>query len=154
MSETGGKTSTGIQENVAGLLCYLGWWVTGIIFLILEKENKFVRFHATQSLILFGLIFIIAIIFSPIPFLSIIGVIVWIIGVILWIVMMLMAYQGKMYKLPWIGNLAEKYSRTAFVGQESDTKSTKAENKIQADTEGQGKAEDTADTENKEDTED
>jgi uncharacterized membrane protein len=131
MSDTERKTSTGIQENVAGLLCYLGWWVTGIIFLILEKENKFIRFHATQSLILFGIIFIVAIIFSPIPFLSIIGVIVWIIGVILWIVMMLMAYQGKTYKLPWIGNLAEKYSRTAFTGQETDTKPADAGNQTQ-----------------------
>jgi len=122
MSSTEGKTSTGIQENMAGLLCYLGWWVTGIIFLILEKQNKFVRFHATQSLILFGLIFIIAIIFSPIPIIGFIGTIFWVIGVILWIVLMVMAYQGKTYKLPWIGNLAEKYSKTAFTGEDSASK--------------------------------
>ena len=38
------KTSTGLDENVAGLLCYIGWWVSGLIFLLIEKENKFVRY--------------------------------------------------------------------------------------------------------------
>ena len=50
------KTSTGLTENVAGLLCYILGWITGIIFLILEPDNKFVRFHAIQSIIVFGII--------------------------------------------------------------------------------------------------
>ena len=48
MSEAKGKTSLGMEQNVEGLLCYVAWWVTGIIFLMLEKDNKFVRFHALQ----------------------------------------------------------------------------------------------------------
>jgi uncharacterized membrane protein len=40
------KTSTGLEENVAGLLCYLFGWVSGLVFLLLETENRFVRFHA------------------------------------------------------------------------------------------------------------
>ena len=48
-----GKTSVGLQANVAGLLCYLVGWITGLIFFLIEKENKFVRFHALQSLITF-----------------------------------------------------------------------------------------------------
>lgn|SRR5699024_1358722 len=51
-SET--KTAIGLEENIAGLLCYLFTFVSGIIFLLIEKENKFVRFHAMQSLIFFG----------------------------------------------------------------------------------------------------
>jgi len=47
------KTSLDLDENMAGLLCYIGGWITGIIFLVLEKENKFVRFHALQSLLTF-----------------------------------------------------------------------------------------------------
>ena len=49
-----GKTSTGIQANVAGLLSYVLGWLTGLIFFLIEKENKFVRFHAAQSLVVFG----------------------------------------------------------------------------------------------------
>ena len=44
-------TSTGLSPNVAGLLCYVAGWITGIIFFVLERRNKFVRFHAAQSII-------------------------------------------------------------------------------------------------------
>jgi len=103
------KTSSGMQQNVGGLLSYLLWWVTGIIFFIIEKENKFVRFHAFQSILAFGAITIIQIILSFIPIIGwILGIIVWIGSVILWIVCMMKAYQGKLYKLPIVGNIAEK----------------------------------------------
>ena len=106
------KTSTGLTENVAGLLCYVLGWVSGIVFLIIEPENKFVRFHAFQSIIVFGLISLVGIVFSPIPFLG--GGITWIasvIGFIIWIVLMVMAVQGRKYKLPWAGDLAEKWAK-------------------------------------------
>ena len=67
-----------LKPNIAGLLCYLLFWVTGIIFLILEKKNQFVRFHAMQSIITFGALTIIAIIFNFIPFGWIINIIVFI----------------------------------------------------------------------------
>ena len=50
---TGGST-TGLEPNIAGLLCYLGGWITGIVFLVIEQKNKFVRFHALQSIVTFG----------------------------------------------------------------------------------------------------
>ncbi len=105
------KTSTGLQQNVAGLLCYLAWWVTGIVFLVIEKENKFVRFHAWQSIFTFGPITILQIILSFIPFGFVIGIIVWILSVILWIVCMLRAYQGQLFKLPIAGNIAGNQSK-------------------------------------------
>ena len=114
MSEGNSKTSTGIQQNSAGLLCYLGWWITGIIFFVLEKENKLVRFHAVQSIIAFGILFIIMVVLGPIFTVIHLGIITSIIGLlafILWIVMMVFAAQGKMTKLPWVGDLAEKYSK-------------------------------------------
>ena len=100
------KTSTGLEENVAGLLCYVLGWITGIIFLIIEPTNKFVRFHAFQSIIVFAILTVANIIFTWIH----IGWIIGIIGFILWIVLMVMAVQGKKYKLPWAGNLAEKWA--------------------------------------------
>ena len=103
------KTSTGLTENVAGLLCYVLGWISGIVFLLLERENKFVRFHAIQSICVFGIITIVNLILGWIPVLgTIIGVIIWIIGLILWIVLMIKAYQGVKYKLPWAGDIAEK----------------------------------------------
>ncbi len=105
----GTKTSTGINENVAGLLCYLAGWITGLIFLLIEKENRFVRFHAMQSIITFGGLTVLVIILGFIPMLGwILLSIVWIVELVLWILLMIKAYQGEMYKLPVIGDLAEK----------------------------------------------
>jgi uncharacterized membrane protein len=71
------KTSNGLEENVAGLLCYVLGWITGLVFILIEKENKFVRFHAMQSIVVFGGLTVISIIVSWIPFLG------WILGTIL-----------------------------------------------------------------------
>jgi len=104
------KTSTGLQENVAGLLCYVLGWVSGLVFILLEAENKFVRFHAMQSIIVFGVLNIIGIVFGWIPWLGlVIGSLVGLFGFVLWIVLMVKAYQGVMYKLPVAGDLAEKW---------------------------------------------
>ena len=104
------KTSTGLAENVAGLLCYVLGWISGIVFLLIERENKFVRFHAMQSIVVFGAITIANAVLDWIPFIgAFFAVIILIIGFILWIVLMIKAYQGTMYKLPWSGNLAEKW---------------------------------------------
>lgn len=106
------ETKTGLAENVAGLLCYVLGWVSGIVFLIIEPENKFVRFHAFQSIIIFAIISVAAIVFSPIPILgTIISWILSVAGFILWVVLMVMAAQGKKYMLPWAGNFAEKWSK-------------------------------------------
>jgi uncharacterized membrane protein len=101
-------TSTGLSPNVAGLLCYVGGWISGIIFFVLEQKNKFVRFHAAQSIVTFGIITVAGIILGLIPvvgvvFSSIIGVI----GFIVWIVMIVKASNGEWYKLPWVGDVAE-----------------------------------------------
>jgi uncharacterized membrane protein len=105
------KTSTGLQENVAGLLSYVGWWVSGIVFLLLEPENKFVRFHAIQSIVVFGFITVAGWVLGLLPFAGgWIGRIVGLVGVALWIVLMVKAYQGARYKLPIAGDLAEKWA--------------------------------------------
>ena len=105
------ETETGIKENVAGLLCYILGWVTGIVFLIIEPKNKFVRFHAIQSIIVFGAYFIVIMIFTWIPIIGlIIAIIMWIIWFIFWILLMYKAYQGEKYKIPIAGDMAEKWA--------------------------------------------
>jgi len=105
------KTESGLQENVAGLLCYTLLWVSGLIFYLIETDNKFVRFHAVQSMIVFGFLNIAGIVFGWIPWLGwIMGSFVGLLVFVLWIVLMVKAYQGTMYKLPVVGDLAEKWS--------------------------------------------
>jgi uncharacterized membrane protein len=113
-----GKTSTGIQANVAGLLCYVLGWITGLVFFLIEKENKFVRFHALQSMIVFGALFILQIVVGM--FLGVLAMIhlgiliplfnglVALVSLVLWVVLMIKAYQGEKYKLPIAGDIAEK----------------------------------------------
>ncbi len=111
------KTSIGLTENVAGLLCYVLGWVSGLVFLLIEEENKFVRFHAIQSIVTFGSITVVSIALSIIGLIPYLGVIFnianWMIGIlafVLWIVLMVKAVQGTKYKLPWAGDFAEKRS--------------------------------------------
>jgi uncharacterized membrane protein len=112
------KSSTGLDENIAGLLCYLGWWITGLIFFLIEKDSKFVKFHALQSIIVFGVITaaeIVLNIFGQIPFIGFIfgylGYLVWLFAIVLMIILMVKAYQHELFKLPWAGNLAEKQTK-------------------------------------------
>ena len=109
MSAVKGKTSTGLEPNVAGLLCYLFGWVTGIIFIILEKDNKFVRFHALQSIIVFGILSVARSVLWAIPFIGwIVAIFLGPVTFILWLVLMIKAYQGEKFKIPWAGDFAEK----------------------------------------------
>jgi len=104
------KTSTGLQANVAGLLCYVLGWISGLVFILIESENKFVRFHAMQSIIVFGVLTVAGIVLDLIPVLgSVLGAIISVVGLVLWIVLMVKAYKGVKYKLPWSGDLAEKW---------------------------------------------
>ncbi len=103
------QTSTGLDQNIAGLLTYLAGFITGIIFIILEKENRFVRFHALQSIFISVALFALNIVLSFIPILGwILSLLISPLAVVLWIVLMVKAYQGKWFKLPVIGNMAEK----------------------------------------------
>jgi uncharacterized membrane protein len=105
------KTASGLQENVAGLMCYALFWISGLILYLIETENRFVRFHAVQSMIIFGFLNVVGIVFGWMPWFGlIIGPLIGVSVVVLWIVLMIKAYQGEMYKLPVVGGLAEKWS--------------------------------------------
>jgi len=118
---TGGPT-TGLEPNIAGLLCYLGGWITGIIFLVLEKKNKFVRFHALQSIVTFGALTVASALLSWIPFVGVfLGAIIGILAFILWIVLMVKAYQGELYKVPVAGHVAEGILPITWRSEKSET---------------------------------
>jgi uncharacterized membrane protein len=118
-----------LKSNTAGLLCYLGFWVTGIIFLVIEKKNKMIRFHAMQSLVTFGILNIIWGIASTVGgglglglgwrlgfwgfggfyvAAFVIFVIFFVLWWVLWAVGMYKAYHGTPYRIPVFGGLAEK----------------------------------------------
>lgn len=104
------KTSLGLEENIAGALCYLLGWLTGIIFFIFEKDNKFVKFHAMQSIVTFLPLHVLIWILLIIPFFGwILGGLLGLLSLILWIVLMIKAYQGEKFKLPVVGDIAEKH---------------------------------------------
>ncbi|MBF0254562.1 MAG: DUF4870 domain-containing protein [Candidatus Omnitrophica bacterium] len=106
-----GKTSIGMQPNLAALLSYLFGIVTGIILYIIERENKFVRFHAMQSILTFGALFVLGILLGFIPAIGLALIpVLWVLNIVLWVVLMIKAYQGERFKLPVIGDIAEKNS--------------------------------------------
>jgi len=102
------ETSLGTTQNVAGLLTYILGWVTGIVFLLIEKENSFVRFHAMQSIVIFVPLTIASFVVGFLPFVGgLLSVIVQLATIIIWLFMMYQAFQGKRYKFPYAGDYAE-----------------------------------------------
>jgi len=109
-------STEGMAENIAGLLCYLAGWVTGLIFLLIDKR-PFVKFHAAQSIVVFGGLTVIRIALSFMrgtmgglmewSFLGIINLLVGLLGLVLWILLMIKAYQHELFKLPIAAPIAE-----------------------------------------------
>ena len=124
------KSSTGLDENVAALLSYIFGWISGLVFFLIEKDSRLVRFHAMQSLLLnvvaiiLGIVLWFVWIFGTIIFTSISDVLGSLVGLVLgllifafWIglliaviLCLIKAYQKQYFKLPIIGNFAEKFS--------------------------------------------
>ena len=102
------KSSTGLEENVAGFLCYLLGFITGIVFLVLEKKSSFVRFHAMQSTITFLGLFVISIVIGFIPIIGLLVYPIWILSLIVWLILMVKALRGERYSLPIVGKMAEE----------------------------------------------
>ena len=104
MPEAKAIKGTGLPRNTAAALSYILGWLSGLFFLFVEKD-EFVRFHAMQSIIVFGALTILSMVpiigwaLSPIVFLA---------GLALWLILIVKAYQGEKFKLPYIGEFAEK----------------------------------------------
>lgn len=124
------KTAMNLEENVASMLCYIGAFITGILFFLLEKKNKTVRFHALQSTLTFLPLMILTNIiwwigkpsvgwgygyagysYSPgIPALLWVSYGLWALTGLLWLILIIKAYQGEKFKLPIVGDIAEKHA--------------------------------------------
>lgn len=103
------KTSSGFDENVAAALCYGLGWVTGLVFFATEPDNTFVRFHAMQSMVVFGAACIAFLVCLSIPFLGwILSIFIFYASAALWLILMFKAYQGERFKLPFVGEIAEQ----------------------------------------------
>jgi len=105
------KSSTGLDPIVAATLAYAFVFISGLIFVLFEKQSKYVRFHALQSTFLFMGLFVLQAFFGVIPLVGWFGSFaITPIAVILWIVLMVQAYRGQKFKIPVVGDLAEKYA--------------------------------------------
>ena len=106
---TGSASTGGMTENVAAMLAYIP--IVGLIFLLIEpyNKNKFLRFHCFQSLFYVLACFVLGFVLAFIPILGIIvGMLLGLGEFVLWLVLLLKAYQGQKFKLPFIGDLAEQ----------------------------------------------
>ncbi len=106
------KTSLGMDENVEAALSYFLGFLTGILFFVLEKDNKFVKFHAMQSIAVFIALFVINMVLGIILSITIVGLmllpLIYLLELILWIMLMYKAYKGEKFMLPIAGDFAEK----------------------------------------------
>lgn len=115
-------SSTGLAPNVAAGFSYLAWWVSGLLFYLVERENRFVKFHAAQALVglgaawaagfllwilAFGALFVSALAFKIFLYLSYAA---WLVGMIAWAVCVVRAWKGEEFELPWAGQIARRMS--------------------------------------------
>jgi len=118
-----GPTSMGMQANVAAGLSYIVGWITGLIFFLSEKQNQFVRFNAMQSILFSGGLTALYIVLEVLTFVFaaanigvlalLLGCLFWLVGLaafVVWIILLINAFQGKKFKLPVIGDYAERYA--------------------------------------------
>jgi uncharacterized membrane protein len=112
-------SSTGIEPRVAALLCYSVWWVTGLVFLWVERRDAAVRFHAAQSIVLFGALSVVLIGLGVASALTLIlssgsytavraaANVVWAGGAVVWLILVLKAWRGETWRVPLVATLAD-----------------------------------------------
>jgi uncharacterized membrane protein len=117
VAATAQPSTGGLTDNIGGALAYVTI-IPAIVFLVLEpyNKNRFIRFHAFQCIffaVAWCALWIVLSIIAHIPLLSWLTILIWqligrLAGFVIWIVLVLKAYQGQMFKLPVIGDMAEK----------------------------------------------
>jgi uncharacterized membrane protein len=115
MATAPAASSEGLAENVAGLLCYAVGWLTGIIFLLIDKR-PFVKFHAAQSIVVFGALTILKVGlgivmgiggFVGFGLWAMISMVLGLLGLVLWILLMIKAYQHELFRVPIAAPIAD-----------------------------------------------
>ena len=102
-----GRSSTGMEANVAALLSYVLGWITGLIFFFIEKDSTFVRFHALQSILLSVAVMVIDAALGILR-LGLFVPLVGLAGFVLWVVCLIQSYNGRWFRLPVIGDIAAR----------------------------------------------
>ena len=120
VTHTAAATSTGLAPRTAATLAYSAWWITGLIFWVLEREDRFVRFHAAQALTAFGGISLLVVLFGGLAGLSLsfmptafrvliaAALVTWVGGVLLWLVAMWKAANGDAFRIPLAADWADR----------------------------------------------
>ena len=113
-------SSTGLDERLAGVLCYSVWWVTGALFLLLERQDRTIRFHAAQSLVLFGAVSALLVSLGALSALALVlssaiyqsmrvlGDLLWVGAAVVWLVLVLRAWRGDVWRVPLVAALADR----------------------------------------------
>ena len=125
-SPTPGKTQLGLEPNVAGLLCYMPVCCVGFVFsivvIIVEKRSRFVKFHAFQSLLVWGAAIVVLVALQVMMVVAsmvagLLGTLVWLVMILvclgllaLTVLLMMKAYNNEEYALPTVGELARKWA--------------------------------------------
>jgi uncharacterized membrane protein len=123
-----GASSTGLDERLAAVLCYSVWWITGGLFLLLEQRHRTIRFHAAQSLVLFGALSALLVAFGGLTALAlvlssqtyqlmrVVGDLLSVGAAVLWLVLVLRAWRGDVWRVPLVAALADRVAeRTSGV---------------------------------------
>src|SRR5256714_11190853 len=114
-----GPTSTGLSARTEAILGYLFWWLGGLVFFVIERKNRFVRFHAAQSFIFFGGVSVVLALLHFISIIPILGfllglplafatTVITILAIIVWLFMMFQAYRGVYFRLPFVSGYADR----------------------------------------------
>jgi uncharacterized membrane protein len=108
MTSSGGSSEPGATACLLAALAYAGGAIGGVLLLVIEKKDRFVRFHAMQSVAFFAGVLVAHLILTGLP---LVGVVLsgplWLAVVVLWIMLMVRAWKGQRYKLPYAGDVAE-----------------------------------------------
>ena len=106
------KPGSGLTPELAGAIAYLGGLITGIVMLVMEKHDRFVRFHAMQSILTFLVVLAAQLFLTGLPWLGRVLYIPFVVGTAaLWVFLIVQAFLGNKYKLPYIGDFAEHQLR-------------------------------------------
>ncbi|TMD33713.1 MAG: hypothetical protein E6J04_07780 [Chloroflexi bacterium] len=114
-----GPTSTGLSARTEAILGYLFWWLGGLVFFVIERKNRFVRFHAAQSIIFFGGVSVLLealhlislipllgfLLYIPLSFAS---TIITVIAILTWLFMMFQMYRGRNFRIPIVSEYADR----------------------------------------------
>jgi len=113
-------TSTGVEARLASVLCYAGWWLTGLVFLFAERRHRGVRFHAAQSVVIFGALSVVMLVMGGASALALLvpgrafqtlqslDNLVWLSAIVLWVILLARTWRGDTWRVPFVAGLARR----------------------------------------------